>query len=70
MLQHVLHVYKLNLGFAKRLVNDLSADQMCQQPHGVVNHPAPSCCGDLAAIRQVYHMRRGAAVPAPARIMP
>ena len=40
MLQHVLHTYKMNLGFAKRLVGDVSADQMCAQPHGVVNHPA------------------------------
>jgi hypothetical protein len=40
MLQHVLHVHSLNLGFAKRLVSDLSDEQMCAQPHGVVNHPA------------------------------
>lgn len=40
MLQHVLHVYSMNLGFAKRLLSDLSEDQMCAQPHGVVNHPA------------------------------
>ena len=40
MLQYVLHVYTMNLGFAKRLVGDLSEDQMCAQPHGVVNHPA------------------------------
>ena len=30
----------MNLGFARRLVGDLSDDQMCAQPHGVVNHPA------------------------------
>jgi len=47
MIQHVLHVYGMNLGFAKRLVNDLSDDQMCAQPHGVVNHPAWSL-GHLA----------------------
>jgi len=40
MLQHVLHVYAMNLGFAGRLVKDLSHEQMCAQPHGVVNHPA------------------------------
>ena len=40
MLQHILHVYTMNLGFAKKLVGDLSDDQMCAQPHGVVNHPA------------------------------
>ena len=47
MLQHVLHVHALNLGFATRLVKDLSDDQMCAQPHGVVNHPAWSL-GHLA----------------------
>jgi hypothetical protein len=47
VLQHVLHVYGMNLGFAKRLVGDLSDDQMCAQPHGVVNHPAWSL-GHLA----------------------
>jgi hypothetical protein len=40
VLQHVLHVYSMNLGFARRLVSDLSDDHMCAQPHGVVNHPA------------------------------
>jgi len=47
VLQHVLHIYGMNLGFAKRLVKDLSDDQMCAQPHGVVNHPAWSL-GHLA----------------------
>ncbi len=47
MLSHVLHAYGMNLGFAKTLVNDLSNDQMCQQPHGVVNNPAWSL-GHLA----------------------
>jgi hypothetical protein len=47
VLQHVLHVYSMNLGFAKRLVADLSDEQMCAQPHGVVNHPAWSL-GHLA----------------------
>ena len=47
MLRHVLHAYGMNLGFAKMLVNDLSTDQMCQQPHGVINHPAWSL-GHLA----------------------
>jgi hypothetical protein len=47
VLQHVLHVYAMNLGFATRMVKDLSDDQMCAQPHGVVNHPAWSL-GHLA----------------------
>jgi hypothetical protein len=37
----------MNLRFAKRLVGDLTDDQMCAQPHGVVNHPAWSL-GHLA----------------------
>jgi uncharacterized damage-inducible protein DinB len=47
VLQHVLHVYKMNAGFARRLVRDVPEDQMCAQPHGVVNHPAWSL-GHLA----------------------
>ena len=48
MLQHVIFVYGFNLNVARRLVRDLTAEQMCQQPHGVVNHPAWSL-GHLAA---------------------
>jgi DinB superfamily len=48
MMQHVVYVYGFNLKFAKGLVADLTAEQMCQQPHGVVNHPAWSL-GHLAA---------------------
>src|SRR5215207_9432721 len=40
VLQHILHVHTLNLGITRRLVSDLTDDQMCAQPHGVVNHPA------------------------------
>ena len=40
MIQHVIHTYRFNLGFAELLVKDLSPDQMVQQPNGVVNHPA------------------------------
>ena len=47
MLPHILHVYSMNLGYAKRLARDLSDDQMCAQPHGLVNHPAWSL-GHLA----------------------
>jgi len=47
MLQHVLHTYTMNLAYATRLVGDLSEDQMCTQPHRVVNHPAWSL-GHLA----------------------
>src|SRR5262249_61861317 len=48
MLQHVVFSYGFNLNAAKRLVGDLTAEQMCQQPHGVVNHPAWSL-GHLAS---------------------
>lgn len=47
MFEYVLHTYAMNLGLAKRLVRDLSDEQMCQQPHGLVNHPAWSL-GHLA----------------------
>ncbi len=47
MIQHVLHVANMNLGFARGLVDDLSDEQMCAQPHGLVNHPAWSL-GHLA----------------------
>lgn len=40
MLDHVIYVYGFNLNFAKMLVSDISPEQMCQQPNGVVNHPA------------------------------
>ena len=40
MIDHVIYLYGFNLHFAKMLVDDISADQLCQQPGGVVNHPA------------------------------
>ena len=39
MLTHMLHAYDLQLKRAKRLVADIPDDQMCAQPHGLVNHP-------------------------------
>jgi uncharacterized damage-inducible protein DinB len=48
LLQHVVFTYGFNLSMAKRLVGDLTAEQMCQQPHGVVNHPTWSL-GHLAS---------------------
>jgi hypothetical protein len=35
----MLHAYDLQLNIAKRLVNAVPDDQMCAQPHGLVNHP-------------------------------
>ena len=40
MLKHLLSTYRFNLHRAGTLVGDLSDEQMCRQPHGVVNHPA------------------------------
>lgn len=40
MKQHVTYLYGFNLGFAERLVKDLTPEQMVQQPGGVINHPA------------------------------
>ena len=40
MRDHVAYVYGFNLMYAETLVKDLSAEQMVQQPNGVINHPA------------------------------
>ena len=40
MLRHLLFTYRFNLDRGQTLVQDLSAEQMVRQPHGVVNHPA------------------------------
>lgn len=40
MLNHVIYLYGFNLAYAKKLVADVTPEQLCQQPGGVVNHPA------------------------------
>ncbi len=40
MLNYVLHAYGMDLMLAEFMVKDLEQDQMCTQPHGLVNHPA------------------------------
>ena len=40
MRDHVAFVYGFNLMYAETLVKDLSAEQMVEQPNGVINHPA------------------------------
>ena len=40
MFNHVTYLYGFNLRYAEMLVNDLSDDQMTEQPGGVINHPA------------------------------
>ena len=64
MLHHVLHAYKMNLEFAKNLVKDLSTEQMCQQPNGVVNHPAWSL-GHLAVSEGHLCQFLGVSSPVP-----
>ena len=48
MLQHLLNAYAMNLKRLGMLVQDLSAEQMVEQPSGVINHPAWTL-GHLAA---------------------
>ncbi len=38
MLNFILHGYNLNQ--AKRLMGDIPDDRICEQPRGVINHPA------------------------------
>ena len=40
MVDHIAYVYGFNLMNAETLVKDVSAEQMVEQPNGVVNHPA------------------------------
>ena len=40
MIQQLTYLYGFNLRVAKAMVNDLTPEQMVEQPHGVVNHPA------------------------------
>ncbi len=40
MLNHETYLYGFNLRYAEMLVNDVSAEQMTEQPGGVINHPA------------------------------
>lgn len=40
MIDHVLRTFGLNLMLAEMLVQDLTPEQMTQQPHGLINHPA------------------------------
>ena len=39
MLTHMLAAYDLQLTIASGLLEDIPDDQMCAQPHGLVNHP-------------------------------
>jgi hypothetical protein len=40
MIKHISHLYGANLNFTRMLVDDIASEQMVQQPHGVINHPA------------------------------
>ena len=49
MRDHLIFTFRFNLERIKALVKDLTGEQMVQQPHGVVNHPAWTL-GHLAAV--------------------
>ena len=40
MIPQLTSLYGFNLRVARAMVNDLTPEQMTEQPHGVVNHPA------------------------------
>lgn len=40
MNNHILHTFGLNLMVADLLYQDLTAEQMTEQPYGLINHPA------------------------------
>ena len=40
MVQQLTYLYGFNLRVARAMVDDLTPEQMVEQPHGVVNHPA------------------------------
>ena len=40
MNRHILQTFGLNLMLGELLVQDLTAEQMTEQPHGLINHPA------------------------------
>ena len=56
MLTHMLAAYDLQLSLASRLVDDIPDDQMCAQPHGLVNHPTWSLGHLIMSEHQVGEM--------------
>ena len=64
MREHLLFAYNFHLGQATRLVSDLTDEQMVQQPHGVINHPAWTL-GHLAWVANHLAGMFGADVPLP-----
>jgi len=53
MVSHLLHAWNLNLAYARRLVADLTEEQMTVQPSSGMNHAAwvlghLACSGDTA----------------------
>ena len=53
MEKHVAHTFGLNLMVAELLVQDLAAEQMTSQPHGLINHPAWSLGHLVSATHEV-----------------
>ncbi len=64
MLNHVIYVYGFNLMYAETLVKDVSAEQMVEQPGGVINHPAWSLGHLVVSPRHRHHATQS---PRPAR---
>ncbi len=64
MRQSVLQNHTFNLNFLKMLVADIPDDQMCDQPAGVVNHPAWSM-GHLCSAAQFGVMLTGGELSLP-----
>lgn len=56
MNDHILNTFGLNLVVAEMLVSDLDADQMCHQPHGLINHPAWSLGHLVNSAHECYPM--------------
>ena len=40
MVEHLIHTYTFNLDHIKKILADVSDEQMTLQPNGLVNHPA------------------------------
>lgn len=56
MLDHVTYLYGFNLGFAQKLVKDLTNEQMAGQAGGVINHPAWSLGHLVVAADHMGHL--------------
>ena len=58
MREHLIFTSRFNLAHIESLIKDLTDEQMVQQPHGVVNHPAWTL-GHLASVSNAVAMALG-----------